>query len=266
MLSNNGFPTNAILGSVKILRKIIKTEQPDYLVFFLDKGRDPRRQALLPTYKANRLEVPDPIKVQIPVVKSFAEALGVTIIERSHVEADDLIASFSRKYQNNFDQTIIFSADKDFAQCVSKKVYLLIPESRSAQLGHLLDRQGVCEKFGVYPEQIVDYLSLIGDQADNIPGVQGVGPKTASNWLQNFHTIEGVYKNIAQIKPTRFQNLLPNERENLQRNRQLIALNQDIEGIFLEQNTANWDQYNELVKFYKFRTLQLRAEKDLTRL
>lgn len=260
MLSNKGFPTNAVLGSVKILQKIMKTEKPDHLVFFLDKGRDPERQALLPGYKANRLEVPDPVKVQIPVVKAFAEALGLTIIERSHVEADDLIASFAHKYQNDFDQTIIFSADKDFAQCVSERVHLLVPGQRSTQLGNLLDRQGVYEKFGVYPEQIVDYLSLIGDQADNIPGVPGVGPKTASNWLQTFSDIEGIFEHIDQLKPVRFQKIVPQEHDNLLRNRQLIALKQEINDIFLEQNTLNRDQYRELTELYHLQSLHLDLE------
>jgi DNA polymerase-1 len=225
------------------------------VAIFFDKGRDPHRKLLLPEYKANRCEVPDPVKIQIPVVKEFAYALGCTVIERSAIEADDLIASFAQKYQSQFDEIVIFSADKDFAQCIEKNIYQIVPESHKTSLGRRLDRMGIFEKFGVYPEQMVDYLALIGDQADNIPGIRGVGPKTASAWLKQFGTTETLLSQIPRIKPLRFQSLLRESIVLLHRNQRLIALNRNIDDIYCEILNPNERQYEQLIDFYKLTAL-----------
>jgi DNA polymerase-1 len=263
LLHAQRFPTNAILGTVKILSKIIHREIPEYVAFFLDKGRDPRRQNLLPEYKANRLETPDPVKVQIPVVKEFAYALGCAVIERTGVEADDLMASFARKYGNDFDNIYIFSADKDLAQCVRGNVEQIIPDSDKESIGCYLSAPNVLEKFGVLPEQIVDYLSLMGDQADNIPGIYGVGPKKASHWLREWGSLENIFAHIEKIKPERFQNLLLAGREILERNRQIIKLNDQIENIYLEKCEFNSENYDRLVDFYQLASLKrMQAKKQ----
>ncbi|MDR1435376.1 MAG: hypothetical protein LBI77_03155 [Puniceicoccales bacterium] len=255
LLNSKNFPTNAIFGAVKILSKIIALENPSHVAIFFDKGRDPHRKLLLPEYKANRGETPDPIKVQIPVVKEFAYALGCTVIERSGIEADDLIASFSQKYHSQFDEIIIFSTDKDFAQCVEGNIYQIIPESHRDSLGNRLDRMGIFEKFGAYPEQMIDYLALIGDQADNIPGIRGVGPKTASAWLKQFGAMEALLSQIPKIKPLRFQALLEENRALLHRNQRLIALNRNIDDIYCETLNPNERQYEQLVDSYKLTSL-----------
>ena len=257
MLNAQQFPTNAIFGAVKTLQKIKQQKDSPDVVFFLDKGRDPRRKSLLPEYKANRSDVPDPVKVQIPVVKEFAYALGLTVIERSGIEADDLIASFANKYQSQWDELIIFSTDKDFAQCIEKNIFQIIPnKSTQNELGLFLDRNGVWNKFGVYPEQIVDYLSLIGDQADNIPGINGVGPKTASKWLNNFSSIENLLQHIDEVKPERFRSQLTESKEILERNRQLIELNRTVEDIFFENNQPDENKYQQLISFYHLNSLK----------
>jgi DNA polymerase-1 len=259
LLNNQKFPTNAILGAVKILAKIIAVEKPSHMAIFFDKGRDPNRQSLLPEYKANRVEMPELVKVQIPAIKAFACALGCAVIERSAVEADDLIASFAHKYTPQFDEILIFSTDKDFAQCVGGNVYQMIPESERSSIGNRLDRNGVCEKFGVYPEQMVDYLALIGDRADNIPGIRGVGSKTASIWLRELGSIEGVLSQVSQIKPPRFRSILNENTAILSRNCQLITLNRNIGDIYLEENTPNGQAYDQLVELYQLSSLK---EKD----
>lgn len=255
LLSTQNFPTNAIFGSVKILNKI-RDQYHGPIVFFFDKGRDPIRKELLPNYKANRLEVPDLVKIQIPVIKEFAYALSCTVIERSGIEADDLMASFANKYKNAFDEILIFSSDKDFAQCVHDNVYQIIPDHKKKDLGTRLDRKGVHVKFGVYPEQIVDYLSLIGDQADNIPGIRGVGPKTASKWLNQYESIARILENIDDIKPERFRRLLTSGAEDLRRNQQLIVLNNQINDIFLEETMFDEQKYQELLALYHLDSLK----------
>ncbi|MDR0418025.1 MAG: hypothetical protein LBH08_01135 [Puniceicoccales bacterium] len=255
LLNTQNFPTNAIFGAIKTLTKIINLEHPSCVVVFFDKGRDPIRQALFPEYKANRIEIPDPVKVQIPAVREFAYAMGCSIIERSGIEADDLIASFAKKYQKQFDEIFIFSTDKDFAQCIMGNIYQIIPGTNKNSLGTRIDISGVMEKFGVLPEQIVDYLALIGDQADNISGIYGVGPKTANIWLQEYGNIDHILANANHIKPERFRTLLIESEGILQRNRQLITLNQNIEDIYLEQNKPDDQAYNDLLNFYQLNSL-----------
>ncbi|MDR1906927.1 MAG: 5'-3' exonuclease [Puniceicoccales bacterium] len=256
LLNNQNFPTNAILGSVKILSKIINLEESAHIAIFFDKGRDPNRQSLFPEYKANRVEMPDPVKVQIPVIKEFAYALGCTVIERSGIEADDLIASFAYKYGPQFDEILIFSTDKDFAQCVGDNVYQIIPGNDRDSIGNCLDREGIWEKFGVYPEQMVDYLALIGDQADNIPGIRGVGPKTASIWLGEFGNVEAILSQTSLIKPVRFRSILKESAEILQRNRRLIALNRAMDNIYLEKNVPDEQAYDQLIEMYQLVSLK----------
>ncbi|MDR1366644.1 MAG: hypothetical protein LBJ13_01915 [Puniceicoccales bacterium] len=254
-LNTQNFPTNAIFGAIKILTKIINLEHSPCVVIFFDKGRDPSRQALFPEYKANRIAIPDPVKVQIPVVREFAYAMGCSAIERSGIEADDLIASFAKKYQKQFDEIFIFSTDKDFAQCIMGNIYQIIPGTNKDSLGTRIDTPGVMKKFGVLPEQIVDYLALVGDQADNIPGIRGVGPKTANIWLQEYGNIDHILANASHIKPERFRALLMEGEGTLQRNRQLITLNQNIEDIYLEQNKPDDQAYNSLLNFYQLNSL-----------
>jgi DNA polymerase-1 len=262
LLDVQNFPTNAILGSVKILSKIIDLEKPSHVAIFFDKGRDPSRQLLLPEYKANRVEMPDSVKIQIPVIKEFAYAMGCTIIERFGVEADDLIASFVRKYGHHFDEVLIFSTDKDFAQCVGGNVYQVIPENDRDSVGNRLDRGGILEKFGIYPEQIVDYLALIGDQADNIPGIRGVGPKTAGVWLREFGNIELILSQISLIKPVRFRSILNGSVEILQRNRQLITLDRNIDDVYFEKNIPDERAYDRLIELYQLVSLKRKHEES----
>jgi DNA polymerase-1 len=123
-------------------------------------------------------------------------------------------------------------------------------------MGNRLDRTGIFEKFGVYPEQMVDYLALIGDQADNIPGIRGVGPKTASAWLKQFGNMETLLSQIPAIKPLRFQPLLAENIALLHRNQQLITLDRNIDDIYCETLKPNEQQYEQLVDFYKLTSLR----------
>ncbi|MDR2807213.1 MAG: hypothetical protein LBB11_03600 [Puniceicoccales bacterium] len=251
LLTHQDFPINAILGVTKILSKIINLERPSHVAIFFDKGRDTQRQLLFPEYKAQRTAVPDPVKIQIPVIKEFAYALGCTVIERSGIEADDLIASFAQKYRSQFSEILIFSTDKDFAQCIGGNIYQIIPGNEKNSLGNRFDRTNIFKKFGVYPEQIVDYLSLIGDQADNIPGIRGVGAKTASLWLQQFGSIETLLRQYMSVKPLRFQTILSENVTTLRRNQQLVTLDCHISDVYCEVLKPDERRYAQLVDNYK---------------
>lgn len=223
----DGFPTNALHGWVKSLWKLADQEKPDVTLVFFDLGGAQDRLALHPEYKAQREEMPEALEKQIPYVKSLTRALGYAGIEQDGVESDDLLASEAVARAKAGDDVLIVSADKDFAQIVSDRIKILLPPpSANPKLGwRLLDAAGVVEKFGVPPAQIADYLALVGDTSDNIPGIDGVGPKTASKWLQQFGSLEGVIARASELKPDRFQEAVRTQADRLRLNLKLTTLN-----------------------------------------
>jgi len=181
----DGFPTGALHGWVKSLWKLIDLEKPDSTLVFFDLGESEDRIALLPEYKAQRKPMPDPLRQQIDPIKTLTRVMGLAGIESAGVESDDLLASEAVRLARAGDDVVIVSSDKDFAQIVDERIKIMLPPpSANPRLGwRLLDAAGVQEKFGVPPAQIAHYLALVGDTSDNIPGLDGVGPKTASKWL-----------------------------------------------------------------------------------
>lgn len=223
----DGFPTNALHGWVKSIWKLEDQERPEAILVFFDLGEAKDRLALLPEYKAQREAMPEALVKQLPYVKLLTRAMGLVGIEQEGVESDDLLASQAVALAKNGNEVLIVSSDKDFAQIVDDRVQILLPPpSANPKLGwRLLNAAGVMEKFGVPPSQIADYLALVGDTSDNIPGLEGVGPKTASKWLQTYGSIEGILANAAQLKPERFVPLVSASTELLTRNKRITTLN-----------------------------------------
>lgn len=223
----DGFPTNALHGWVKSLWKLSDLEKPDYTLVFFDLGGAQDRLAIHPEYKAQREEMPEALEKQIPVIKTLTRAMGLAGIEQDGVESDDLLASEAVTRAARGDDVVIVSADKDFAQIVGDRIKILLPPpSANPKLGwRLLDAAGVVEKFGVPPAQIADYLALVGDTSDNIPGIDGVGPKTASKWLQQFGSLEAVIAHASELKPDRFQEAVRTGADRLRINLKLTTLN-----------------------------------------
>jgi DNA polymerase-1 len=223
----DGFPTNALHGWVKSLWKFEDQEKPDATLVFFDLGGAQDKLALHPEYKAQREDMPEALVQQLPHVKSLTRAMGLVGIEQDGVESDDLLASQAHALARAGHDVLIVSADKDFAQIVSERVKILLPPptANPKQGWRVLDAPGVTEKFGVPPIQIADYLALVGDTSDNIPGVNGVGPKTAAKWLQQFSTLEGVIAHSSELKPDRFQEAVRTEADRLRINLKLTTLN-----------------------------------------
>ncbi|KXU34685.1 5'-3' exonuclease [Cephaloticoccus primus] len=221
--SRDGFPTGALHGWVKSLWRLLDSQAPRGALVFFDLGGSQERLALHPEYKAQRRETPEPLQQQIPVIKQLTRAMGLGGIEREGVESDDLLAAQAVALAHSGEAVQVVSADKDFAQIVGERIELLLPPpTANPRLGwRSLDPAGVVEKFGVTPAQIADYLALVGDTSDNIPGLAGVGPKTAAKWLQAHGSLEGVLAHAAQIKPERFRETLAAEAERLRLNQQL---------------------------------------------
>ncbi len=222
----DGFPTGALHGWMKTIWYLQDQMKPDAMLVFFDLGGAQDRLALLPEYKAHRKETPEPLEQQIPVIKELTRALGLVGVELDGVESDDLLASQAYALSNAGHEVLIVSADKDFAQCVHDRVKILLPPpTANPKLGwRTLDAAGVAEKFGVPPAQIADYLALIGDTSDNIPGIDGVGPKTAAKWFAEFKTLDGIIAHAGELKPERFREAVAARAEDLRRNLRLTTL------------------------------------------
>ncbi len=224
---SDGFPTGALHGWVKSLWRLADQEKPVATLVFFDLGGSQDRLALHAEYKAQRAEMPEPLRQQIAPIKAFTRAMGLVGIEREGIESDDLLASQAVALAREGHEVLIVSADKDFAQVVDEHIKLLLPPpTANPKLGwRVLDAAGVTEKFGVPPAQIADYLALVGDTADNIPGLMGVGSKTAAKWLAEFGGLEGVIAHAEALKPERFQAAVRTDADRLRMNLKLTTLN-----------------------------------------
>ncbi|HKZ10682.1 MAG TPA: DNA polymerase I [Rhodanobacteraceae bacterium] len=188
-----GEPTGALFGVVNMLRATLN-EKPDYAAFVVDAPGRTFRDDLYPEYKANRAPMPDDLRAQVEPMMKIVEALGFPILRVAGVEADDVIGTLATRAAMDSIEVEVSTGDKDFAQLVRPGVTLVNTMSRSR-----LDRDGVIEKFGVPPERIIDYLALMGDSIDNIPGVVKCGPKTAAKWLGEYGALDGVIASADKI-------------------------------------------------------------------
>ncbi len=223
----DGFPTNALHGWVKSLWRLSDQEKPDRSLVFFDLGGAQDRLALLPEYKAQRDEMPEALQKQVPVIKALTRAMGLGGIEQDGVESDDLLASFAWSLSGKGDDVLIVSSDKDFAQVVGDRIRMLLPPpTANPKLGwRVTDRAAVVEKFGVPPSMIAEYLALVGDTSDNIPGIAGVGPKTAAKWLNAFGSLEAVIAAADRLDPERFRTSVASSAGLLRRNLKVTTLN-----------------------------------------
>ena len=222
--NNNHLPVNAIYGFFNTLLSLEQLIHWQHLLIFFDCSRSKKRLELLEDYKANRAETPEDFKVQLPYIKQLTTAWGAACIERMDVEADDLIGTWAHFASKNKQNVVILSSDKDLMQCVNPYVHQMI---RTPDNWHLLDETGVLEKMQVMPEQIVDYLALVGDSIDHYEGLPGVGPKTASNWLKQYGSLEKILQQKDSIEPKRFRPILQEFESRLLRNQTLAKLEID---------------------------------------
>ena len=218
----DGSPTGALFGVVNMLRTTLK-EKPDYAAFVIDAPGPTFRDELYADYKANRPPMPDDLRAQVEPMLAIVEALGLPILRESGVEADDVIGTLAVAAQKDGIEVEISTSDKDFAQLVRPGIALVntMSGSRTASAAD------VEEKFGVPPERIVDYLALMGDAVDNVPGVEKCGPKTAAKWLHQFGSLDAVIEQADQIKGKVGDNLraaLPR----LPLNRELVTIRLDV--------------------------------------
>ncbi len=188
-------PTGAIYGVLNMLRKLVRDEQPDKVAVVFDAKGKTFRNDIYPDYKANRPPMPDELRVQIEPLHEIIKAQGLPLISIDGVEADDVIGTMSRQATEQGYEVLISTGDKDMAQLVNENVRLI-----NTMNNHFMDEAAVVEKFQVRADQIIDYLALMGDSSDNIPGVPKVGPKTAAKWIDEYGGLKGVMDNADEIK------------------------------------------------------------------
>jgi DNA polymerase-1 len=196
LTTSSGFPTGAIYGFLRSILAILKTEKPNHMAIAFDLPAPTQRKLAYSEYKSQRPPTPDPLKVQIPVIKELINLLGIRLLEMSGYEADDLIAYLTQKAKKEGFRVKIYSPDKDVLQLVDgSQVVVTNPIS-----GEVFDENKVIEKFGVHPKKLADYLALVGDKTDNIEGVKGVGPKTAINLINTFGSVENILARWDEFK------------------------------------------------------------------
>lgn len=201
-----GQPTNAAVGVINMLQKLVREEVPDYVGVVFDKGGETFRHRLFPEYKSNRSKMPEELKVQVPLIFDLVRALGFPLIIVPDVEADDVIATLARRAADKGHSVLISTGDKDLGQLAERNITLINTMENDPNKARV-DACAVEAKFHVTPERIPDYLALAGDKSDNIPGVPGVGPKVAAGWIGKYGDLTGVIKHAAEVKGKRGEDL-----------------------------------------------------------
>lgn len=237
--TSKGLPTNAIYGVARMMIRFFKDwfreEDEIYAVVAFDKKTVTYRHQLLEEYKAQRPGTPDSLLTQIPYIKKLVKAMGFPIVEVDRFEADDAIATLATKGRNFFDEIYIVSTDKDFLQLVDDKIKILRTVKGVTGIA-IYDRDKVSQEYGIVPEQMIDYLALAGDTADNVPGVKGIGPKTAQKLLKAYGNVEDIYKNIRALNP-RLRRILIDGKQAAKLSKKLVQLSVDV------PVSTRWEEY-----------------------
>lgn len=227
-----GEPIGAVYGFLKALRRMQRDLQPDRAAVVWDEGIPARRSSLQPEYKAQRAEMPEALEAQLPLLRTLITLLGFPSVSLPNTEADDLMASYAHAARALGWESFLATADKDLFQIVSsdirvyttQKTELATPKDTHA----LLDATRVQTKWGVAPEQLGDLLSLVGDSADNIPGVPGIGPKGAAALLQAHGSLDAVLKDLQAVPNAKLREKLTAGRDQLEQNREMVRLDLDL--------------------------------------
>ncbi len=256
MRTLKGEPSGAVFGFVNRIEFLSRELKPDKIIVAMDSKGKTFRHELYPEYKKNRDLPPEELIVQIEPVIEYLDYRGIAHINRSGFEADDIIANLAKSNKNE-NEVVIFSADKDLYQLVGSNVNLFHPKVKK-----VLDREGIKELFGIYPEQIVDYLSLTGDSSDNIPGVPGIGEKGAKKLLSEFGTLDNLLKKQDEV-PERYKKKLNEGMDSLKMSRELVDLSYapklDLGSDELDPSKKSSQKLIEFYKRYSFNSLLKKA-------
>ena len=262
LTNSKGQATGAIYGVINMTKKLIAEYQPDHMAMIFDAKGKTFRNDLYAEYKANRPPMPDELRSQIAPIHEIIEALGIPLMVIPDVEADDVIGTLSHQAAEHDIPVLISTGDKDMAQLVNEHVTLI-----NTMNNQLMDPSGVENKFGVRPEQIIDYLTLVGDTSDNIPGVPKVGPKTAAKWLKEYDTLENLIKHVHDIKGKVGESLREHlEQLPLSKSLTTIKLDVELDCRLNELNFSDpdYERLNALYTEYEFKTWLDEVQKSHT--
>ncbi len=256
LTNSRGEPTNALLPFARMLIKFQQRfpDNPGAIVF--DCGRVEFRTKLNPDYKATRPPMPEALRKQIPHLRDLADAFGWPLLEEKEYEADDLIAAMAKA---NPGPVRIVSSDKDLAQLIDDRIEMLVPDAKGPWEER--NQARVLEKFAVRPDQIIDYLALLGDSSDNIAGVPGIGPKGAAELLREHDSLDHIFCDPAKVASERKRALLVEHRELLERNRALIRLRTDLPAAYADLETVcrrrppDWERIRAICETMELRSV-----------
>src|ERR1700691_3743929 len=256
LTNSAGLPTGAVHGVLAMLMKFLREYEPPHIGVVFDAPGKTFRDDLFAEYKANRPPMPDDLRAQTEPLLEAVEGLGLPLLRIAGVEADDVIGTLACRAASAGQQVLISTGDKDMAQLVNEHITLV-----NTMSGSVLDRAGVKAKFDVFPEQIIDYLALVGDSSDNIPGIDKVGPKTAAKWLNKYGTLDGLLAHAAEVEGKVGDNLRAG-LETLALSRKLATISCDLqlplEEAGLVRRAPDLSRLRELYTRLELRTL-LRA-------
>lgn len=258
--SRTNEPTSAVYAFTNILLNLLNEKNPKYIAVLFDTQEPTFRHKIFAEYKANREAFPEDLSPQLERIKEIIDALKIKRIEIPGYEADDLIGTLAKKFSNQSHFVICVTNDKDFSQIVGKNVVLYRPSKTSSEGFELIDSEKVIERYGVPPNQIIDLFAIIGDPVDNVPGVKGIGEKTAIPLIQKFQTLENLYQNLNQIEKVSLRSKLEKSKEEAFLSKELVKIICDIPiDVELESLRRGEVDQQKLYKIFNdldFRTLQ----------
>ncbi len=265
-------PAGALYGLASIIIKILKEYSPRYVVAAFDRPEPTFREKVFKEYKATRPPTPSDLIYQIKAARDLLQSFNIHAIEKPGYEADDIIAALTFKFCEQVDQIIIISGDLDILQVVDgQRVVALVPQKGVSE-ARLYDAPAVKERFGVTPQRMKDYKGLVGDASDNVPGVSGIGPKTAASLINKYGSMENLYKKLKDIEATNpsLANKLNQGRENAFLSKQLVTLLSDlpIDGELNDFAVGDWQRDESLRQYLNslgFKSLLDRIGKETDR-
>ena len=265
LINSKGENTSAVFGFVNYLNKILDEKKPDYIAVVFDTIEPTFRHKEYPEYKATRQKMPEDMSAMMGRLKDVVQAYNVPVVELPGFEADDVIGTLAKRAEKENVDTFLVTSDKDFMQLVTKNVKLYRPGKGGGD-DEIIDEKGVVEKFGVPPEQVIEILGLIGDSSDNVPGVAGVGPKTAEPLIKKYGTIENLLKHIDDIPQKGLQEKLKTHKEMALLSKKLVTIDVNapvtIDFHKLKANEKNVPALLQLFTDLEFRSLARRLKEN----
>ena len=258
---NDGTPVGAVFGFTTMLLKLLASLNVSHIAVIFDSGSKTFRNDIYPEYKANRPPCPEDLIPQFSIVRESAEALNISILEKIGFEADDIIATIAKKSAREGFEVVIVSSDKDLMQLIDENITMF-----DAMKNKMVSFNEVKEKFSVEPSKVLEVLSLIGDSSDNVPGVRGIGPKTASELINQFENLENLYENLDKIKQEKRRMMLEENKSNAFLSKKLIRLDENVElGIKIDDLKVRIIEPKKLINFLEnqgFRSLIYKVKKE----